>query len=224
MSSVADLTAIARIRDAAVRLFGSQGVERTSVRQIADAAGVSPALVIHHYGSKDALRGACDDWVVEWVARENTEYASARGASAIALIQQAVADGERYRPLLDYLARMLTADGDRSAALFDRFVDETEAMIAAGVADGTMNRSSDPRIQALIITLNGMSTLVMRAHLERNLGGGLLDAAGLARLTLPMLELYTDGLYSNSQMLEVARAALGASAAGGATTTGKANA
>lgn len=35
--------------------FGQRGFDRTSVRDIAAAAGVDPALVVHHFGSKRAL-------------------------------------------------------------------------------------------------------------------------------------------------------------------------
>jgi hypothetical protein len=37
----ADLTARARIRDAALRLFGEQGFDQATIRGIAEAAGVS---------------------------------------------------------------------------------------------------------------------------------------------------------------------------------------
>jgi len=43
------------IRDAATRLFAERGFSRTSVRDIAAAAGVDPTIVIRHFGSKDAL-------------------------------------------------------------------------------------------------------------------------------------------------------------------------
>ena len=56
-----DLTARARIRNAALRLFAQCGVERTSIRAIAREAGVSSGLVQHHFGTKGALRAACDE-------------------------------------------------------------------------------------------------------------------------------------------------------------------
>ncbi|MEZ5087667.1 MAG: helix-turn-helix domain-containing protein [Tessaracoccus sp.] len=54
----------ARIRDAAIDMFGRRGFEAASVREIAREAAVSPALVIHHYGSKDKLREHCDDYLM----------------------------------------------------------------------------------------------------------------------------------------------------------------
>ncbi len=43
------------IRAAAARLFPEHGYVGTSVRDIASAAGVDPALVIRHFGSKEEL-------------------------------------------------------------------------------------------------------------------------------------------------------------------------
>ncbi|MGH3750942.1 MAG: helix-turn-helix domain-containing protein, partial [Micromonosporaceae bacterium] len=51
-----DLTARARIRDAALRLFAERGIGPATIRDIAKAAGVSSGLVRHHFGSKEALR------------------------------------------------------------------------------------------------------------------------------------------------------------------------
>ena len=44
-----------RIRDAAAELFARDGFAATGVREIAALAGVAPALVIRHFGSKEAL-------------------------------------------------------------------------------------------------------------------------------------------------------------------------
>jgi TetR/AcrR family transcriptional regulator, regulator of cefoperazone and chloramphenicol sensitivity len=55
-----------RILHASLRLFGEQGFDGTSVRQVAAAAGVSAPLILHHFGSKDGLRKAV---AVEVMAR-----------------------------------------------------------------------------------------------------------------------------------------------------------
>jgi AcrR family transcriptional regulator len=43
------------IVEAARRLFGASGYDRTTIRSIASAAGVDPALVVHFFGSKQQL-------------------------------------------------------------------------------------------------------------------------------------------------------------------------
>src|SRR5208283_1411943 len=59
-----DLSARTKIREAALSLFGTEGFA-VSVRAIADAAGCSPGLVIHHFGNKDGLREAVDQAVMD---------------------------------------------------------------------------------------------------------------------------------------------------------------
>ena len=63
--SAEDLTARARIRDAALRLFAERGLDGTTIRDIAKEAGVSGGLIRHHFGSKDGLRSACDVYALD---------------------------------------------------------------------------------------------------------------------------------------------------------------
>ena len=50
-----DRTAKARIRDAAIECYAFHGDDCTA-RMVAEKAGVSPGLVIHHFGSMEGLR------------------------------------------------------------------------------------------------------------------------------------------------------------------------
>src|SRR3984957_13471493 len=65
VASAEDLSSRARLRDAAVRLFAERGVAGTSVRDIAEAAGVTAGLITHHFGSKAGLKAAVDERLVE---------------------------------------------------------------------------------------------------------------------------------------------------------------
>ena len=58
-----DLTAAARIRNAALARFAEAGLQATSIRDIAEAAGTSPGLVQHHFGTKAKLRDAVNEYV-----------------------------------------------------------------------------------------------------------------------------------------------------------------
>jgi len=42
----------------ALGLFGECGIDATSLREVAKAAEVSPALVVHHFGGKEGLVAA----------------------------------------------------------------------------------------------------------------------------------------------------------------------
>src|ERR1700689_4714861 len=104
----ADLTATARIRDAAIEQFGQHGLGG-GPRATAEAAGVSAALVIHHFGSKDGLRKACDDFVAEEIRSSKSE---AINSSDPATWFAAMAEIEEYAPLMAYLVRSMQAGGD----------------------------------------------------------------------------------------------------------------
>ena len=55
----------------AVEMFAENGFAGTSLRSIAKKAGVSPALLIHHFGTKEALiKEAISETLGAWVAGE----------------------------------------------------------------------------------------------------------------------------------------------------------
>jgi AcrR family transcriptional regulator len=60
-----DLTAKARIRNAALDLYAQYGEDGVSLRAIAAAAGVTLGVVQHHFKSKAGLRDAVDRLVVD---------------------------------------------------------------------------------------------------------------------------------------------------------------
>jgi len=202
-----DTTAIARIRDAAIARFGRQGFARTSVREIAADAGVSPALVIHHFGSKEGLREACDETLVRELM---TEKAKTDAPEISRTMREWLDRPEVFGAYIDYFATMLADGGEGGNRLFDRMVRETAAMLERGVADGTMRPSSDPEMRAVMVTLNGLAPLLLRDQLARVLGTSIASAAAVRRMTLPTLELYTHGLYTDARILDAARAALDA--------------
>ncbi|WP_406235377.1 TetR/AcrR family transcriptional regulator [Nocardia sp. NBC_01009] len=53
------------IRDAAVRLFGAKGFEQTSLREVADAVGITKASLYYHYASKLDLLLAIIDPIID---------------------------------------------------------------------------------------------------------------------------------------------------------------
>jgi AcrR family transcriptional regulator len=55
----------ATILEAARELFATDGFERTTIRAVAGKAGVDPALVMQHFGSKEGLFAASTRWSSE---------------------------------------------------------------------------------------------------------------------------------------------------------------
>jgi AcrR family transcriptional regulator len=64
--SPADQTRAALIR-AALKLFGRQGFEGTSTREIAALAKANIGSIAYHFGGKEGLRAACANYIVETI-------------------------------------------------------------------------------------------------------------------------------------------------------------
>jgi AcrR family transcriptional regulator len=64
--SPADQTRAALIR-AALKLFGSQGFEGTSTREIAALAKANIGSIAYHFGGKEGLRAGCAQYIVETI-------------------------------------------------------------------------------------------------------------------------------------------------------------
>ncbi len=201
-----DLTTRARIRDAAIVLFGRDGFSATSVRAVATAVGVSPALVLHHFGSKDDLRAACDTYIVDAVMGRNGELGE--GMSSVATMQAWLADVEQFRPQLDYMARMLTDDSPGADRLFDLLVEGTSEMIQGQVAAGIMRSGPDLDVTALYLTTYGIVPVILGRQIGRRMGADGMTEDVIRRSTLPILDLYTNGLYTDDRFLVAAREAL----------------
>jgi len=187
-----DLTARARIRDAALRLFAERGVDGATIRDIAKAAGVSAGLVRHHFGSKAALRDACDAYALDRLMR---------------IKEQAVLDGQLADPgflpavhptvlsLYRYLARALLDGSAAAAAMFDEMVDLAESWMARHLP----GRSTDPRAYAAVLVAMQIGMLGMHDHLSRALGADIFSPEGHLRMTRGAVDLHSHALLTTEQ-------------------------
>lgn len=134
------LSTKARILSAALVRFADDGVDKATVRGIASDADVSAGLVVHHFGSRDGLRAACDAHVRTMI-REGKEKALAEGAQVDALQALRMA-GERL-PIMRYLASALAAGGPMAASLFDDIVADAEVYVQRSIDIGLMKPTDD---------------------------------------------------------------------------------
>jgi AcrR family transcriptional regulator len=188
-----DRTARSRIRDAAIRRFAAEGVAATSVRAIAEEAGVSAPLVIHHFGSKDGLRVACDEHVAALVRdRKTPAMAAGTGLDPIAALREQGSGP----PVLLYLARTLLDGSPHVADLVDEMVADAVAYMEAGVAAGALRPTADPHGRAAVLTLWSLGALVLHEHASRLLGAELTasDPQRLMPYLAPGLELLGEGV------------------------------
>ncbi len=162
-----DRSTKARIRDAAIECFAADGIAGTSIRTIAAEAEVSPGLVMHHFGSKEALREACDHHVAA-VIREMKGDALSAGAALDPVA--ALRSSSGGPPLLRYLARTLIDGSPHVSEVVDEMVNDAVEYIELGVAAGLITPSDYPRERATVLALWSLGAVVLHEHLERLLG------------------------------------------------------
>jgi AcrR family transcriptional regulator len=207
-----DLTAPARIRDAAIEQFGRHGFD-TGLRTIADAAGVSAALVIHHFGSKEGLRQACDQYVGEMIRESKTE---ALQSMSPATWFAELAEIESYAPVMAYLMRSLQSGGELGRMLMRQMIDNAEGYVEDAVRAGNIKPSRDPKARAKFLAMIGGGGFLLYLQMHDT----PTDMAAVLRdygdeMILPALELYTYGLMTDPSMYEAFVAAREAKRQGG---------
>ncbi|KAA8967684.1 TetR/AcrR family transcriptional regulator [Mycobacterium sp.] len=195
----ADLTAAARIRHAAIEQFGRHGFG-IGLRAIAKAAGVSTALVIHHFGSKEGLRTACDDYVAEEIrnAKSETMRSTDPGTWLAAL-----AEVESYAPLMAYLLRSMQSGGELARILWRKMIQDAEEYLDEGVRAGTLKPSRDPKARAKYLAITGGGGFLLYLQMHPNptdLRAVLRDYSN--DMLLPSLEVYTEGLMADRTMYD----------------------
>lgn len=198
-----DRSTPAVIRDAALALFARHGPEQVTVRQIAAAAGVSSGLVGHHFGSKDGLRTAVDDYVAatfdELFATFDTAVPATGhdlgGSFAEALLSR-LPPGS---PVPGYLRRLWLAGDDSGRRLFRRWFDASTAWLERLRAQGVVRDSPDPPVRVALLMVNDLSTLLFRDHLGDVLGIDVLTTDGMRRWADEAIDLYQGGLFTEPE-------------------------
>lgn len=196
MRAADDLKAAAVIRDAAMRLFADRGASAVTVRQIAAAAGVSPGLVMHHFGSKDGLVRAVEQRAVAFFEEMLSELAGigAEGAGA-SLAELFASRLEREPAVTAYLRRLLADGGEAADVVFGSLLETTLAGMSALVAAGIARPAGDERVRAAFLLANDLALVVLRPQITRVTGIDPLSRDGLARWSAEVFDVYTGGVF-----------------------------
>ena len=202
-ASTSDLSTPARIREAAIVVFGSEGFG-VGVRAIAKAAGVSPGLVNHHFGSKDGLRDACDAHVRSILRAAKTEYLEHPTPSATLA---ALAEIEEYAPYIAYLMRSFQAGGALMVAMFEQMRADARQQLEVGIASGALRRPTDVGATANYLAIQNGGGLLLFLQLYAAGHDGAVDYRKALReyadqMMLPAVEVGTHGLFADSAVLD----------------------
>mgnify|MGYP005996657953 CR=1 FL=1 len=165
-ASFNDLTAKAKIRNAALDLYAERGEDRVSMRAVAAAANVTvglvqhhfktkDGLVQHHFKTKDGLRNAVEQLIVDYHAQAladtprdgmPAEVAAARDQAVRTML-------EDHPPVVNYLRRALldlaAGEGKLLARLTELSRNEVAKLRMAGIA--STSKSEAEQVIGLMI-------------------------------------------------------------------------
>lgn len=202
-----------RILQAALARIAVDGLG-APLRAVAQDAGVSAGLIIHHFGSREKLLDACDQRVLE--VTQQQKHSALTGGGGAMLAQLAAA--EEYAPAVGYVLRRLQAGGPLAQRLIEDFVAGAADYIEEGVRAGVISPSRDPEARVRVLVHMALGSLVLQLPGQHS----PLDLADLPRwmreytdsLVAPLLELYTTPLLTDSSLLETYLATQSEPAAG----------
>ena len=193
-----DRTAAARIRDTAIERFGEVGFEKTTIRDIAKAAGVSPGLILHHFGSKAGLREACDDHVVAEFARARTETVESATTDPFA----AMAGIRGEKAFMRYMLQSLREGSPAAARLFDGLVEESVRLSELSVEHGQLRASENLYDQTVILVAWQFGGLLLMDHVARAFDTEPYSDDMTKRYARGVLEVLTHGVFADSRYEE----------------------
>jgi AcrR family transcriptional regulator len=200
-----DITGRARIRDAALEQFAIHGFEGATIRGIAEAAGVSPGLVQHHFRSKEALRLACHEAVLDLVSRKlaGTRDGKISDPTFIAALYSSAP------VLIRYVARAVADGSTAGAELFDEMAAATEEFLNGTWPDRFPAGSTRVRDAATALVAQTAGMIVLHEQVARRMGLVAWDQIATPQITLAQLDVYEAlGEYVTSGLGEGIRAAV----------------
>jgi AcrR family transcriptional regulator len=185
-----------RLVEAGLVMFGERGYDGASVRAIAERAGVTAGLVLHHFGGKEGLRAAVDEYVLASVTTAFAELIDVDPEADQLAIRRRGFEAlfQRHPYMGRYIRRALLESTDASSKLFDQIMEVSRALFAQLRTVGLAQPTDDPDAQVLMGMLTGLLPVLLPRHIERHLGVSLRSDEGVARWTAAEYELLTRGV------------------------------
>ncbi len=173
-----------------------------TVREIATQAGVSPALVLHHFGSKDGLRAEVDafaarafDAIFEAIPADELAELLTGGAAKGSLAEAFARGFPPGSPLPAYLRRMLLTNDPAGAALFGRWYRATRRLLDVMVEMGVARPSEDADVRAAFFLVNDLALILLRNQIAVAIGADPLTPEGMDRWAREASIVYAEGAF-----------------------------
>ncbi len=175
VTSIENLTGKQRLLLSAMKLFGERGFDGVSVRDIAADANVSVGLIKHHYGSKEGLRQAVDEYFISrfeaFYGNDEQHVEDLSGPEFLSTVDSWVASVADEWPVFSrYFRRALLEETQWGAALFERYYGIVRGSIDRLDAQGKIRPEVDRLWLPFLFMFLETGTLLMDPYIEKVLG------------------------------------------------------
>ncbi|AFM20248.1 MULTISPECIES: TetR/AcrR family transcriptional regulator [Mycolicibacterium] len=163
-----DLTAKARIRNAALDLFADRGEERVSLRAVAAAAGVTVGLVQHHFKTKEGLRAAVEQLVVDYFAHAVAQAPGDGTAAQIAAARDEAVRRmlETHPPVVNYVRRVILDPARGDGQLIERLTDLARREIVKLRDSGVASTAPSESTQVIRVMVRQLGQLLLQPMVD----------------------------------------------------------
>lgn len=198
--ATAEPSSVERIRDAALECFAANGIAATSLRTVAESAGVSVGSVQHHFGTKAALVESVNEHVLKVISgtvaaspltATGGDPLTEAGARLISMISSNAS-------VVDYLARALIEGDEFGAEIFDGLLTLSTAQREQFGAQDLLRSEQDMVWAALNPLILRLGAMLLRTHIERHLPGPLTEPDQLRRWDAAVTALIRRGQFRDS--------------------------
>jgi AcrR family transcriptional regulator len=197
----ADLAPRARIREAALRLYAEHGLQATSIRMVAEEAGMSPGAVMHHFKSKDELAEAVQHAVIAKIRQVVADVGhGAPPPIATRARRQAFDQLVTENPAVaGYLRRVILDGGPAGVALFNEGFELVRSEMQALVEAQTARPLPDPDVGLVLYRAVHLAHIIFGPLIEQTLGLSLSDPAVVERFRDAAVDLLTRPVFGEPE-------------------------
>lgn len=182
----------------AMRLFADQGFEGVTVRDLSKEADVSIGLINHHFGSKQGLRRAVDDYFLERTSRaiERARAVADEGdMERVAEYQRdwIVRANDEWPQFAAYLRRAILDNSEWGQNLFQSYFSYIENTIKKADEAGRVGDHIDRTWVPLIYLFILLGPLMLDSHVKSILGKSTYEPDMWARFQEQFTEIFWNG-------------------------------
>lgn len=194
----------AKLIASSLQVFGSKGYAGTSVKEIAESAGVNSALISYHFGGKEGLYQACfDQFVKEWT--EFLESKILRPTSKedfyfrLRLMVEHMVDDYLKNPhACRIMKREIESEGSEAQEVFQKVAGQFFELVTGFIKSAQKQnylRSDIHAADVCAVFFGGIQHALHTSQLrEKIMGDSLSDPKVRARFVNSVLEMFLNGL------------------------------